>query len=198
MARRVAVMLALLCLVGGVALAARFGGGDGGPPANTAPAVLGGVSGLRWRVSAYRYEGKLCFSLTGAGLPSASCGPPPTPGRLRPMSALIGGRRLVFGLVAEQVTNVTAFVGDRRFSAATRAPADRAAAEQAGLPAGERWFAVSFPARPDQSLALAPARIAALSASGRRLGPLRLDCSLGIASAACRYSIEARARRASR
>lgn len=197
-ARRVSVMLALLCLVGGVALAARFGAGDGGAPPDTEPVALGSVPGLHWRVSAYRHSGKLCFSLTGGGLPSASCAPPPEAGRLRSLSALIGDRRLVFGLTDERVAKVSVAVGDRRSSALTRAPAERGTAARAGLPTGVRWFAVIFPARPGQSLALAPARIAGLGRSGRQLGPLRLDCSLGISTASCRRSIEARARHIAR
>ncbi len=66
-ARRAAIVLVLVCLVGGVAFAALHGGGGSGGQSHTAPTLLGRDAGGAWSFSVYRDEGMLCTVFTPRG-----------------------------------------------------------------------------------------------------------------------------------
>jgi hypothetical protein len=201
--RRAAIVLVLICLVGGVAFAALRGGGGSGGRAHTTPALLGRDPGGAWSFSAYRDEGRLCtvFVPRGGEL-SGNCGPAPGRGRLRAESAIAAGRRYVFGVTGPGVERVSASLEgagaarpDTRRSASsdTRAPVDRGAASDAGFPAGNRWFVIDLgPVRRGGQPA-APAVVTPLTRQGHRVGPSYVDCSLGVIAPACRRRIESAA-----
>jgi hypothetical protein len=195
-ARRVAVVLGLLCLVGGVALAARFGGPGADRPADTSPAMIGDGGEGAWRLSAYRDQGRLCVLFEVADEPVSQCGPMPPAKGLREMSALGAGRRFVVGVTGQRVTSVRAGVGTTTGSALTRPPEDRSAARRAALPATLRWFVIPLGGSAGQSRA--PARVFAFDGHGARLGRPGVDCSLGVIGSACEREIRLRAERASR
>jgi hypothetical protein len=182
----------MLCLVGGVALAARFGNGGGGAAADTSPATLGRGATGGWRLSAYRDRGRLCLLFTlGEGKLSSECGPAPDPDKLRATSIDGQGHRFVIGLAGAQVSTVSVRVGDRRSSGSTKPAVDPAAAREAGVPDGTRWFVLAL----DHDLR-APAHVLAFGRDHRRLGPAYVDCSLGVVGRACQWAIRARAREA--
>lgn len=189
--RRAAVVLVLLCLVGGVALAARFASGGGRTPAHTAPALLGRTAGA-WGLSAYRDQGRLCFLLTGGGgALTSECGSAPGADGVRATSLRAGGRRLVAGIAGPKVGEVRVRVGSIAVRTSTHAAADRGAAAAAGVPSGSRWFVASLPGA--HAAADAPALLTPLDGNGKRLGAPYLDCSLGVAGAACERRIRAAA-----
>jgi hypothetical protein len=193
--RRVAVVLVLLCLVGGVALAARFGGGGGDGPAHTAPALLGRAGGGAWHVSAYRDQGRLCLLLALRDGPLTSdCGPQPGPTEVRATGLRDGSRRLVAGLTGPRVAAVAVRVGERTVRVGTRAADDRVAAEEAGVRSGDRWFVAPLVAGTGPGAAF----VTPLGSDRRRLGPAYVDCSLGVVGAACRAQVRAAASAAAR
>lgn len=198
--RRAAVVLVLVCLVGGVAFAALRGGRSGGD-AHTAPALLGRAGDGAWSFSAYRDEGRLCtvFVPRGGEL-SGSCGAAPEGGRLRAGSAIAGGHRYVFGVAGPGVARVSASLGETRATRATaagagraRAPVDRSAAGDAGFPAGDGWFVLDLGPVAAAGRPAAPAVVTPFTRHGHRAGPPYVDCSLGIIGPACKRRIEAAA-----
>jgi hypothetical protein len=189
--RRSAVLLALLCLIGGVALASRFGSGDS--PASTKPAHL--AANRQWRLSGYRDHGRLCLLFAAAGELGGECGPPPTPSRVRPTSAIAAGRRYVIGFAGTRVRHIEVRAGEDAVRAATHP--STAAAHAGGVPSDLRWFVVAL-GGPGQAINRAPAEVLALDAERRRLGAAELDCSLGLTGRACRRSVQSQADQAMR
>jgi hypothetical protein len=185
--RRVAVVLSLLCLVGGVALAARFAG-SGDAPSHTSPALLGRAGGGAWHVSAYRDEHRLCLllNLAGGGLTS-DCAGPPGPAAVWTTSLRAEGRRFVAGLAGPRVAAVSVRSGGNRARVVTRAATDPGVAGEAGVPAGTRWFVVALPAGSDAAV------VTPLDGDRRRLGSAFVDCSLGVFGPACRAQVRAAA-----
>jgi hypothetical protein len=188
-ARRATVVLVLLCLVGGVALAARFGVGSSGNSLHTSPTLLGRSGTQGWSVSAYRDRGRLCLLFhRGADLTS-QCGSLLAPDRLRATSLLTGDHRFVVGLSGPGVAAVTVKVGGQRASRPARRAGDPAAARSAHIPGGTRWFAVPLPPR-----LKGPATVLGHDSHGSASGPAYVDCSLGVTSPLCERAIRARAR----
>jgi hypothetical protein len=186
-ARRSTVVLVLLCLVGGVALAARFGG-DGGTPAHTTPTTLGTSKAAGWRFSAYRDRRQLCFLFEVAGEMTSNCGAEPGADAARASSLVAGGKRFVVGLAGGTVDAVAVRVGPSHARGRTAAPLDPPAAIAAGVPGTTRWFVVPVDANRRD-----PARVTALDRAGQQLGQPYLDCSLGAAGEECERAIRARA-----
>lgn len=177
--RRSVVLVALLCLLAGVAFA-QFGT-EGGPPAHTRPDLLGESMGAA--VSAYRDEDRLCLLVdAGAPAPSAECGFDLADAGLRVTSVLVAGRRFVAGISGRDVQAVQVAVDGHRRRVATHPPLDPEGAAVAGVPAGVRWFAASV----GVGVGRAPARLLALGHRGRRIGAVILDCSLRIVGRPCR------------
>lgn len=199
--RRAAILLLLVCLVGGVAFAALRGGGSGGQ-GHTSPAQLGRADDGSWTFSAYRDGGRLCtlFAPRG-GEPTSNCGPSPAPGHVRAGSAIAGGRRYVFGVTGDGVERVTAAVDaggtahvDRRVDASAARPAgDRGAAHSAGFPTGAGWFVLDLGPTRTAANPAAPAVVTPFTRHEHRTGPAYVDCSLGVISPACKQRIEAAA-----
>jgi hypothetical protein len=187
--RRAALALVLLCLVGGVAFAALGGRGTG--PDHTAPALLGRSVAGAWSLSVYRDEGRLCtvFVPRGGEL-RGNCGPAPLAGAVRAASAVVAGRRYVFGIAGAGVGRVGASLAGeppgRGAHGAARAPGDPSAAADAGLPGRARWFVLDLgrAGRGDD-----PALVVGLRRHGGRSGPAYADCSLGVIDEACRRRI---------
>jgi hypothetical protein len=202
--RRAAIVLVLVCLVGGVAFAALNGGGSG-EHSHTAPTSLGRAGDGAWSFSAYRDEGRLCtvFVPRGGEL-SGNCGAAPLHGQVRAESAIAGGRRYVFGVAGPGVARVSASLGEgqpaspgrRSGAAAVHDPVDRDAAGDAGFPADDRWFVLDLgPVHDTAGHPGAPAVVIPLDRRGRRAGPAYVDCSLGFIGPACKRRIEAAAAR---
>jgi hypothetical protein len=200
--RRAAIVLVLVCLVGGVAFASLNGGGSG-EHFHTAPTPLGHAADGAWSFSAYRDEGRLCtvFVPRGGEL-SGNCGGAPAHGRVRAGSAIAGGHRYVFGVAGQGVERVSTKVGegnlvgaDRRAGAApVHAPIDRHAASDAGFPAADGWFVLDLgPVHGATDRPGAPAVVVPLDRHGDRAGPAYVDCSLGVIAPACKRRIEAAA-----
>ncbi|HKZ12627.1 MAG TPA: hypothetical protein VJL81_02165 [Solirubrobacterales bacterium] len=202
--RRAAIVLVLLCAVGGVAFAAlRDSGGDSGGPAHTAPTPLGRAGDGTWSFSAYRDEDRLCtvFVPRGGEL-SGNCGAAPKPGHVRTGSAIAGGRRYLFGIAGRGIERISVSSAEAPSGAAAtwptaagsvRAPVDHAAARDAGFPAGDGWFVLDLGPAGRAARAKAPAVVTPLDARGRRAGPPYVDCSLGVIGQACKRRIEAAA-----
>lgn len=201
--RRAAIVLVLLCAVGGVAFAAlRAGGGGSGAADHTSPTQLGRADNGAWNFSAYRDEGRLCtvFVPRGGEL-SGNCGAAPEGGQVRTGSAIDDGRRYLFGVAGAGVERVSvsaaATSGNpdawRTATVGVRVPVDRAAAHDAGFPAGDGWFVVDLGPAGRHAQAKAPAIVTPLDARGRRAGPPYVDCSLGVIGEACKRRIEAAA-----
>jgi hypothetical protein len=199
--RRAAIVLILVCLVGGVAFAA-FRGGGSGDHAHTAPTPLGRAGDGAWSFSAYRDEGRLCtvFMPRGGEL-SGSCGAAPERGQVRAGSAIAGGRRYVFGVTGAGVARVSASLGETGATRATRrtgagrvhAPVDRGASDDTGFPAGDGWFVFDLGPVSATSRRAASAVVTPFTRQGRRAGAPYVDCSLGIIGPACKRRIEAAA-----
>lgn len=200
--RRAAIVLVLVCLVGGVAFAALNGSGSG-DHSHTAPTALGRAGDGAWSFSAYRDEGRLCtvFVPRGGEL-SGNCGAAPAHGQVRAESAIAGGRRYVFGVAGPGVDRVSASLGeghptsaDRRTGAApVHPPVDRTAASDSGFPAADGWFVLDLgPVHGATGRPGAPAVVLPLDGEGRRAGPPYVDCSLGVIGPACKRRIEAAA-----
>lgn len=190
-ARRATIVLVLLCLIGGVALAARFGASGRDVPAHTAPALLGRAASGEWRLSAYRDRGRLCFYFAApSGELSSDCGAEPAADGLRATSVVDGGRRFVVGLAGPHVAAITLAAGPARGGSATRRPLDLDAAAASGVPAGARWFVIDLDAG---SAGRAPALVTPLDGDGQPLGAPFADCSLGVIGAACERRIRAAA-----
>ncbi|HTT95565.1 MAG TPA: hypothetical protein VMF55_12900 [Solirubrobacterales bacterium] len=179
------VIVALLCLIAGVALAAGLGSHDGAAPRSTSPRLLGEGRGVQ--LFGYRDEGRLCLRLRTAGHGAGSCAMEPDRGGLSAASEMVDGRRFVIGYAAPRIRRVGARVGRHAASAAARLPGDREAARQAGVPDRLRWFVVDLGAA-----GTSPARLRGFDAADRAVGGL-LDCSLGAPGIACRRAQEARA-----
>jgi hypothetical protein len=200
--RRAAVMLVLLCLVGGVAFAA-LRGGDSGSHGHTTPALLGRDDGGAWTFSAYLDEGRLCtvFVPKGGEL-SGNCGTAPGQGRLRAGSAVAAGHRYVFGVAGPEVGRASISLSEEGLSRASwrtgaagiRRPIDPDAATDAGLPAGDGWFVVDLGPVGSGKDAAAPAVVVPFTKHGHRTGPPYVDCSLGVLNPACERRIESAAR----
>ncbi len=191
-ARRTTTVLTLLCLVGGVAVAARFGRSDG-PPAHTDPVRLAHSADRGWRVFAYRDEGRECVLLAVDDGPASACGPSLAKRGLR-VSSVVGERgRLLFGLAGPAVASVVVDSGTRSVRART-SPGGADATAAAGVPDGTRWFVLPL----GVGERLHPLRVSALDRAGGRIGPSVLDCSLGPIGPACARAIEDRARQAAR
>lgn len=199
--RRVAIVLVLICLVGGAAFAALRGGGGSGRAAHTAPTQLGRAADGAWTFSAYRDEGRLCtvFVPRGGEL-SGSCGTGPGDGEVRADSAIAAGHRYVFGLTGTGVARVAASLtkdGARHGARITadakaEAPVDRGAARDAGFPGGDGWFVIDL--GPDRGApGNVPAILTPLDSGGRPAGPAYADCSLGMLAPACKRRIDAAA-----
>jgi len=203
--RRAAIVLVLVCLVGGVAVAALRGGDGSGGHAHTSPALLGRDDGGAWTFSAYRDEGRLCtvFVPRGGEL-SGNCGAAPGDGHLRAGSAIADGHRYVFGVTGAEVARAEVSLsaagagppdGSQRTGAAgVRRPVDPTAASDAGLPAGDGWFVLDLGPVGRGGRAAAPAVVTAFTRHGHRAGPPYVDCSLGVLSPACERRIESAAR----
>ena len=211
--RRAAIVLVLICLVGGVAFAAFHGGGGSGGHAHTSPALLGRDPGGAWSFSVYRDKGRLCtvFVPRGGEL-SGNCGTAPGRGRVRAASAIAASRRYVFGVGGAGVDRVSASLGEAGAAtgngpspaathggapaarAEVRAPGDRNAANDAGLPRGDGWFVVDLGAVHRVAQPGAPAVVVPLTPHGQRAGPPYVDCSLGVIATGCRRRIESAAR----
>jgi hypothetical protein len=200
--RRAAIVLVLVCLIGGVAFAALNGGGSG-DHSHTAPTSLGRAGDGAWSFSAYRDEGRLCtvFVPRGGEL-SGNCGAAPVHGQVRAGSAIAGGRRYVFGVAGPGVDRVSASLGEagaagnggRTGGATVRDPVDRGSASDAGFPASDGWFVLDLgPAGGPTGRPGAPAVVVPLAHHGRRSGPAYVDCSLGVIGPACKHRIEATA-----
>jgi hypothetical protein len=201
--RRAAIVLVLVCLVGGVAFAALRGGGSEGGDAHTTPALLGRDANGAWSFSVYRDEGRLCtvFVPRGGEL-SGSCGAAPDHGRLRAGSAIAAGRRYVFGVTGTGVERVQAALAPTdavgratkaRAAAGVENPIDRGAASDAGFPAGDGWFVVDLGPL-HHAGAAAPAVVTPFTKHDHQIGPAYVDCSLGVLSPACKRRIESAAR----
>jgi hypothetical protein len=202
--RRAAIVLVLICLVGGVALAALRGGDGSGARANTTPALLGHDAGGAWTFSVYRDGGRLCtvFVPRGGEL-SGSCGAAPGRGRLRAGSAIAGGHRYVFGVAGREVERASVSVSEadsvtrgtwRTGAAGVRRPVDPSAASDAGLPPGDGWFVLDLGPIKGGEQSAAPAVVVPLTRHGHRVGPPYVDCSLGVLAPACVRRIESAAR----
>jgi hypothetical protein len=199
--RRSAILLVLVCLVGGAAFAA-LRGGDSTDHGHTAPTQLGHADDGAWTFSAYRDEGKLCtvFVPRGGEL-SGSCGDAPASGEVRAGSAVAGGHRYIFGVTGPGVAKVTTALeesGEDRSSWTTgggevRPPLDPAAASDAGFPTGDGWFVVDLGPVGASGQAAAPAIVTPFTRHGHRAGPAYVDCSLGIIGPSCKRRIEAAA-----
>jgi hypothetical protein len=200
--RRAAIVLVLVCLVGGVAFAA-LNGGASGDHSHTAPTPLGHAGDGAWSFSAYRDEGRLCtvFVPRGGEL-SGNCGGAPARGQVRAGSAIAGGHRYVFGVVGQGVERVSTRLGDghlvgadlRTGAAPVHAPIDRDAASDAGFPAADSWFVLDLgPVRGATGRPGAPAVVVPLDRHGHHAGPAYVDCSLGVIAPACKQRIEAAA-----
>ncbi|HEX3359918.1 MAG TPA: hypothetical protein VHS74_02900 [Solirubrobacterales bacterium] len=200
--RRAAIVLLLVCMIGGVAFAALNGGGSG-DHSHTAPTSLGRAGNGAWSFSAYRDEGRLCtvFVPRGGEL-SGDCGVAPIRGQVRAGSAIAGGRRYVFGVAGPGVEQVSVSLreghaagADRRTDgAAVHDPVDRNAASDAGFPAQDGWFVLDLgPAHDAAGHPGIPAVVVPLDRKGRRAGPAYVDCSLGVIGPACKRRIEAAA-----
>lgn len=201
--RRAAILIVLLCAVGGVAFAAlRAGDGGSGAATHTSPTQLGRAADGAWNFSAYRDEGRLCtvFVPRGGEL-SGNCGGAPRRGQVRTSSAIADGRRYLFGVAGPGVERVrvtaaaASNAGDawRTAAVGVRVPVDRAAAHDASFPAGDGWFVVDLGPAGQIARAKAPAVVTPLDARGRRTGGPYVDCSLGVIGEACRRRIEAAA-----
>jgi hypothetical protein len=188
--RRAAIVLVLICLVGGVAFAALRGGGSG-DHAHATPALLGRDPGGAWSFSAYRDGSRLCtvFVPRGGEL-SGSCAPAPEAGRLRAGSAIVAGRRYVFGVAGAGVARASISLPEGGpahpgATAGVHPPVDRDAAGEAGIPPADAWFVADLgPVRRGSRLA-APAVVIPLTRHGHRSGPPYVDCSLGDLARAC-------------
>jgi hypothetical protein len=202
--RRAAIVLVLVCLVGGVAFAALRGGDGPGEHGHTSPALLGRDAGGAWSFSVYRDGGRLCtvFVPRGGEL-SGSCGAAPGRGRLRAGSAIASGRRYVFGVGGASVerasvalsSGATHLGSDGLTGAApVRRPVDVEAASDAGLPAGDGWFVLDLGPVKSGGQSAAPAVVTPLTRQGDRVGPPYVDCSLGVLAPACVQRIESAAR----
>jgi hypothetical protein len=200
--RRAAVVLVLVCLVGGVAFAALNGGGSN-DHAHTAPTPLGHAADGAWSFSAYRDEGRLCtvFVPRGGEL-SGNCGGAPARGQVRAGSAIAGGHRYVFGVAGRGVERVSTSLGEgqlaggerRTGAASVHAPVDRDGADDAGFPDGDGWFVLDLgPVRNAAGHLSAPAVVVPLDRHGQHTGPAYVDCSLGVIAPACKRRIEAAA-----
>ncbi|HEX6667378.1 MAG TPA: hypothetical protein VF081_12370 [Solirubrobacterales bacterium] len=194
-ARRASLVLVLLCLVGGVAIAARFGGG-GDRPMHTAPALLGQSANGSWRLFAYRDRDRLCVLFAAAGEPAAKCGGEPAANGLRATSA-IAGQRFLIGLTGGEVDSVAVRVGGAESVVAAKAVEDAAATAEAGVPAGTRWFVTPVNSAAG-GLHRGPAQLTPLDAQGRPTGAAYLDCSLGLVGPACERQVRRWAARAAR
>ncbi len=185
--RRSIVIVALLCLIAGVALA-QLDSRGGGPPRHTAPTALGANGD--WTISGYRDEARLClvFSAEKAGITS-DCGSTPPADGLRATSLVAAGRRFVAGIAGARVRRVSVRVGGRRVQVATRSPAHPHAARAAGVPPGLRWFVADL----GVGAGSAPAHLAGLARANRPTGPGLLDCSLELVGESCRRAYEDRA-----
>jgi len=200
--RRAAIVLVLLCLVGGVAFAGLRGGGSGGHD-HTSPALLGKDAHGAWALSAYRDEGRLCtvFVPEGGEL-SGNCGAVPGDGHLRAGSAVAGGHRYVFGVTGPEVARASVSLSEeglaradwRTGEAGVRRPVDPDAAKDAGLPTGDGWFVLDLGPVGRGRGAAAPAVVVPLTRHGHRSGPPYVDCSLGVLNPACERRIESTAR----
>jgi hypothetical protein len=201
--RRAAIVLLLVCLVGGVAFAALRGGGGSGGQAHTAPALLGRDAGGAWSFSVYRDEGRLCtvFVPRGGEL-SGNCGTVPDGGHVRAGSAIVAGTRYIFGIAGPRVDRVTAALaevggvpkaaGGKTGASRIRQPVDRDAASAAGFPVGNGWFVLDL--GPVKGVGHgAPAVVTPFTRHGHRAGPAYVDCSLGVIAPACRRRIESAA-----
>jgi hypothetical protein len=181
-ARRVALLGALIALIGGVALAATLSLSGSNPAANTAPVRL--AKGKGWTLAEYRHEDRLCVRLSTAE-PELSVECAASPGPLRVTSALADGRRLIGGLTGARVRSIEVRVGSHDRRVPTRAQtAGTAVARADELPDGVRWFLLELRGL-DPRDRRAPADLVPLDGGGATLGRATLDCSLRATSAAC-------------
>jgi hypothetical protein len=200
--RRAAIVLVLVCLVGGVAFAALNGGGSG-DHSHTAPTPLGHAADGAWSFSAYRDEGRLCtvFVPRGGEL-SGNCGGAPAHGQVRAGSAIAGDHRYVFGVAGQGVEHVSTRLDEDHLAGTDRgagsspvhAAIDRDAASDAGFPATDGWFVLDLgPVRGAAGHPGAPVVVVPLDRHGHHAGPAYVDCSLGVIAPACKRRIEAAA-----
>jgi hypothetical protein len=184
-ARRALVLVALLSLVGGSAVAGRavLAGSPRAPSSGPALLSSGGQGADHWQLEAYLHEGSVCYAMFVADTASSACG---TPGgkEVRATSALSPTRRFVAGIAGAGVTHVLVRVGHRDLLIATHAPAG---AHRAKLSPGLRWFLASLAGAGARQ---GPARVTPLDRAGRRVGPAVLDCSLGAGSPLCQEAAE--------
>lgn len=180
--RRSVVILAMLSLVAGVALARLE---TGSSARHTDPRPLGSAAGAT--ISGYRDEGRLCFLLSVAGRTVADCGGVPGAHDLRVLSARARARRYVFGLTGSKVHTILVRVDGQQQHVPAHPPRHPDAAREAEVPAGLRWFVATVPSTS------APAHLRALDPSGKATGHELLDCSLALQGPACRRAYEKRA-----
>lgn len=184
--RRSVVIVALLCLIAGGALAAGLSLRGGSGPLDTEPQELGTQDGAQ--VFGYRNDGHLCIRVETARRGAGYCGAAPTDASLNASSERMAGARYVVGYAAPRVRRVAVKVGDRRVVVAAHRPQDPEAAGDAGVPDRLRWFVADL-----GTATRAPAHLVALDANGHRVGPTLLDCSLAILDETCRRTYESRA-----
>jgi hypothetical protein len=202
--RRAAIVLVLICLVGGVAFAALRGGEGSDAPTHATPALLGHDPGGAWSFSAYRDGSRLCtvFVPRGGEL-SGSCAPAPRPGRLRAGSAIVAGHRYVFGVAGAGVARASISLAEdgrarstwRTGVAGVHRPVDRDAASDAGVPGADAWFVIDLGAVRSGGRSAAPAIVTPFTRHGHRAGPPYVDCSLGDLAPACVRRIHSAAAR---
>ncbi|HVR04707.1 MAG TPA: hypothetical protein VMS02_01610 [Solirubrobacteraceae bacterium] len=191
MARRSLTLVALLCLIGATAYAARTvlsGGGAQNPSAVQqgpfVPVAAGGGGDERWALRLYRRGGELCRALAVAEAEASRCSAAPAPDALGVTSVVSPRRRYLFGVTGGAVARVAVHAGGVTTTVATRGLA-AAQADAGGLPRGARYF-VGFVARPRVGVDPA-ALVAPLDAAGRSLGPAQLDCVETAQSEPCRH-----------
>jgi hypothetical protein len=181
--RRSAVIVALLCLLAGVALAAGIGLQGGNTPRSTSPELLGSVGGAR--VFGYRDGDRLCLRLEADGHGVGSCDMAPTLDGLSAVSSLVAGDRYVLGYADPAIRRLRAKVDGRKVVGRASLPEDTEAATEAGIPTGLRWYLLDL-----GHVGRDPAHLRGLDPTGRPLGRGVLDCSLAVIGRACRLHYE--------
>ncbi len=184
--RRSVVIVALLCLLAGVAVAAQLSLRGGADARTTPPQLLGTAAGAQ--LFGYRDEGRLCLRVESAARGVSACGVAPAASGLSAISERLRGRRFVVGFTEADVRRVSLRVGRRDEVVPALAPREGEAARAAGVPAGMRWFVAALGAAAD-----APARLVGLDDRGKHAGPPLLDCSLAVTGTACRRAYERQA-----
>jgi hypothetical protein len=189
--RRALLLVALVSLVGGSALAGRSVLTRSHSPKPSGPALLafGRQGPDNWQLEAYLYGGSTCYALFVVDAVSSACGRPPNSTGVRVTSALSATRRFVAGLTGAAVEQVLVHAGGSVLILPTHSLPNTSDGRRAGLRIGLRWFVAILPY--DARTRGAPARVTPLDADARPLGQPVLDCSLSAANAICRRAADA-------